>query len=136
LWDQRGFRQTVIQRYAFPLSLVRPALKLASRVFGTPRLPHPGAALPHAFLSPLAFTRGAEAMLPDFLETFFPLAAQSGIEYLTLALPADDPRLPTLRRRFSTRNWRSRLYQVAWPDLPSRPFRVHGSAFLPEVSLL
>ncbi|MGV3533527.1 MAG: hypothetical protein ACO1QR_14265, partial [Chthoniobacteraceae bacterium] len=83
LWDQRGFRQIVIQRYAFPLSLARCPLDLASRILGTPRLPRPGAALPHAFLSPLAFAPGAEAMLPDFLEAFFPLAAQAGIEYLT-----------------------------------------------------
>lgn len=105
LWDQRAFRQTVIE----------------------------GTSLAHAFLSPLAFAEGAEALLPAFLEAFFPLAAQSGIEFLTLALPATDVRLPVLRSRFSTHNYRSRLYRVDWPEQPT--IEVAG-AFLPDVALL
>ncbi len=116
LWDQRGFRQTVIHGYSRALAVARPFVNFASRVLGTPRLPRPGAVLAHAFLSPLAFAEGAEAMLPDFIEVFFPLAARAGVEFLTLALPTIDPRLPMLRCRFSTRTWRSRLYRVSWPD--------------------
>lgn len=136
LWDQRGFRQTVIQGYARTLAAARPLVNLASRVLGTPRLPRAGDTLSHAFLSPLAFTDGAEAMLPDFIEAFFPVAAQLGLEFLTLALPMSDPRLPAVRRRFSTRTWPSRLYRVDWPE--QTPFRFHprGAAFLPDVALL
>lgn len=136
LWDQRAFRQTVIQRYAFPLSAARPLLNVASHLFGTPRLPRPGVALAHAFLSPLAFADGAEALFSDLLESFFPLAAKIGLDYLTLALPSEDARLPGIRRRFSTRTWRSRLYRVNWPEqLPCR-LNGRGAAFLPDVSLL
>ena len=105
LWDQRAFRQTVVH----------------------------GTTLAHAFLSPLAFAEGAEAMLPDFIEAFFPLAAEIGIEFLTLALPATDARLPGLRARFSTHPYRSRLYRVDWPE--QQTIEAAG-AFLPDVALL
>ena len=133
LWDQRGFRQTVIRGYSRALAVARPFVNLASRILGTPRLPRAGSVLAHAFLSPLAFAEGAAALLPDFIAEFFPLAAGLGIEFLTLALPTDDPRLPALRRRFSTRTWRSRLYRVAWPEQASHDL---SGTFLPEVALL
>ncbi len=133
LWDQRGFRQTVIRGYSRALAVARPFVNLASRILGTPRLPHCGSVLAHAFLSPLAFAEGAEAMLPDFIAEFFPLATRVGVEFLTLALPTNEPRLPALRRRFSTRTWRSRLYRVAWPAQASHDL---SGTFLPEVALL
>jgi len=133
LWDQRAFRQTVIHGYARALTIALPFVNLAGRIFGTPRLLRAGSVLAHAFLSPLAVAEGAEAMLPDFIAGFFPLAARSGVEFLTLALPANDPRLPALRRRFSTRTWRSRLYRVSWPGQPSPDL---SGTFLPDVALL
>jgi hypothetical protein len=134
LWDQRGFRQTVLHSYSRSLAIARPFVNFASLILGAPRLPHPGAVLAHAFLSPLAFVEGAEAMLPEFIEAFFSLAAQAGVEFLTLALPTTDPRLPTLRRRLSTRTWRSRLYRVSWPGQPCSSFE--ATALLPDVGLL
>jgi hypothetical protein len=136
LWDQRSFRQTVIRSYSRPLSIVRPLVNLTRGVFGIPRLPPVGSVLAHAFLSPLAFRIEAEATLPDFIEAFFPLASQIGIEFLTLALPTQDSRLPALRRRFSTRTYRSRLYRVDWPDLASVGFRATDGPFIPDVALL
>jgi len=134
LWDQRGFRQTVIHGYSRALTVARPFVNFAGHIFGTPRLPRAGSVLAHAFLSPLAFADGAEALLPDFIEAFFPLAARAGVEFLTLALLATDPRLPTLRRRLSTRTWRSRLYRVSWPGQPCSSFE--ATALLPDVGLL
>ena len=120
LWDQRGFRQTVIRRYSPLLSAARPWVNLASRFLDTPRMPPRGRPLAHAFLSPLAFAPEAGGLLPAVIEALFPLAAELGLEYLTLALPATDSRLSILRRRASTREWQSRLYRVDWPD--RRPF--------------
>ena len=136
LWDQREFRQTVIHGYSRALTVARPFVNLASGILGTPRLPRAGSVLAHAFLSPLACADGAEAVLPDFIEAVFPLAAKVGVEFLTMALPATDSRLPALRRRFSTRTWRSRLYRVDWPGCTPVEFRSSGARFLPDVALL
>lgn len=133
LWDQRQWRQTVVRGYSMPLALTRPVLNMAGRVFGWPRLPDPGSILSHALLAPLAFAEGAEALLPDFVASLFGPAHEAGLEFLTLGLPAADDRLRLLRRRFSTRTWRSRLYRVDWPDLPT--VEVRGT-ILPDVAFL
>src|SRR5712671_763597 len=112
------------------LTFARPLVNLLAGI----RLPRAGSVLAHAFLSPLAFVEGCEALLQDFVAAFFPLAAQTGVEFLTLALPASDTRLPALCRRFSTRTWRSRLYRVSWPDDLS--IELDATAFLPDVALL
>jgi hypothetical protein len=133
LWDQRSFRQTVIRGCSRPLTIARTWVNFANRTFPTPRLPREDSVLAHAFLSPFAFADGHEALLPDFVAAFFPLAARLGVEFLTMALPTTDSRLPALRRRFSTRTYRSRLYRVRWPEHPS--LDVPG-ILLPDVALL
>jgi len=136
LWDQRCFRQVVVQGYAGMVGAARPLLNAASRFTGRPPLPQPGAALAQAFLSPLALVNGAGDLLPEFIGALLPLAAASGLEWLTLALPGGDARLTALRRRFSTRTWASRLYRVGWPDQPAFEFAATNARFLPEVALL
>lgn len=136
LWDQRGWRQTVIHSYAPLLGALRPMVNLVGSVFGRARLPKPSSVLAHAFLSPLAFARGSEGLLPEMIESFFPMARQSGLDFLTLALPATDPRAAEMRRRFATRSWRSRLYRVAWPDQEPCELQMACAPFLPEVALL
>ena len=136
LWDQRRFRQTVIQGYAGALGLGRPLLNVANHILGRPSLPPLGTALAQAFLSPLAWADGAEALLPELVEAFFPLASKLGIEWLTLALPNGDACLSVLQRKFFTRAWPSRLYRVSWPEQSAFDFVSREWRFLPEVSLL
>jgi hypothetical protein len=136
LWDQRKFRQTVIRGYAPLVSTVRPLLNMASRILGKPGLPPPSSVLSHAFLSPLSFASSSDRMLPDFVESCFSAAAETGIEFLTLALPTMDGRLPELRRRFTTRTWRSRLYRVDWPDRGSMKMQAQRVRFLPDIAFL
>ena len=136
LWDQRSFRQTVIRGYAPALAAIKPLVNAAARCFGTPRLPPVGETLSHAFLSPVAFASEAENLLPEVIAAAFPLARKIGLEHVTLALPADDPRLRVLKRRFSHRVYRSRLYRVGWPDEGFLEMTMTGRRFLPDVSLL
>ncbi len=130
LWDQRPFRQTVIRNYSSALRLARPAINLLGR-FG--RIPPVGTTLNHAFLSPLAFAADHESLLPDFVAAMLPLAARRGLDFLTLGLPSNDPRIAPLRRRFTPRLYRSRIYQVSWNDAKLTPI---PTASFPEVSLL
>lgn len=135
LWDQRSFRQTVIHGYAPTLNAMKPLVNFAARCFGKPRLPQIGSALSHAFLAPFGMVEGAEDLLPDFVDAALAAARKIGVEFLTLALPAEDPRLRALRRLFSARVYRSRLYRVAWPGDAS--LDAAGRApFLPDVCFL
>ncbi len=129
-----GFRQTVIRGYSRLLNAARPFVNAMNVVLGRPRVPEVGEVLAQAFLSPLAFVEGAEAILPDFIAASFSHARRMGVEFLAIALPQEDAGLSVVHRRFSTRSWRSRLYSVDWPERRALPMR--GTAFLPDVSLL
>ena len=134
LWDQRSFKQTAVLGYSPVLTKARPVVNAIGPLFGIPPLPRPGSILAHAFLSPIAFSDGASAMLFDFIHAFFLLAAQTGLEFITLALPASDRRIPKIRQRFCTRAWRSRVYQVKWPE--QRNVDLGRIDIFPEVALL
>lgn len=136
VWDQRGFRQTVIRGYSPAVARARPLMNIAARLFGTVRLPLVGETIGQAFLSPLAVEAGWEEMLADFIRSLFPSAARVGLEFLTIGLPANAPQLASLTRSFRCRVYRSRLYRVSWPgDGPGMSLKT-DSLFLPEVSLL
>jgi hypothetical protein len=109
---------------------------VVGRPFSLPNLPRPGAVLSAAFLSPLAFADGTASLLPDFVEACIPTAAEAGIEFLTVGLPADSQGAAALRRRFHTRTWGSRFYQVQWPEKPALDLRGNGAGFFPDVALL
>jgi len=136
LWDQRLFRQTVIQSYSPALSLLRHALNAASRLFGRPQLPPPGAVLASAFLSPLTFAENATSLMPDLVEGFSEMASALKIDFLTVGLPAESPEASELRRRFHTRTWRSRFYQVRWPVAHAIDLRGNDAICFPDVALL
>jgi hypothetical protein len=130
LWDQRNFKQTVIRGYASWLALLRPALNLASRLTGKPRLPARGEILSHAFISHVT-----NADL-DFLNQLRASASQRGIEWLTLGFAANDPRRPLIRKHFHPREYRSRLYLVSWPNLGGVAADLDKRILAPEVALL
>jgi hypothetical protein len=136
IWDQRLFRQTVVQGYHGFLGAARPLVNTWRGATGKPLLPAPGVALKQAFLSPLALVANHEDRLPEFVEAFLPLAAHAGAEWLTLALPAGDPRIAALRRRTASRVWSSRLYQVTWPGAAAVTLDRSTLPFQPDVSLL
>ena len=117
LWDQRAFKQTKIHSYAPWLARARPAINLASRLIGTTRLPAAGSTLAHAFLSPFMLAPNEPDALAELVVKAGARASERGIEFLTLGLAANDPRLTMLRRRFRRREYRSRIYVVRWPEL-------------------
>ena len=127
LWDQRSFRQTVIRGYSRALNLARPIINWAGRLFGGVQLPAVGATLPQVFLSPFMVGRS----LPEFIAELFRYAA--GAEFITVALPRWHEATSAIRRSFTTRTWRSRLYRVSWPG--DNPLELNG-AVLPDVALL
>jgi hypothetical protein len=98
-------------------------------------LPPVGSALAHAFLSPLALLPGEDAgLLPALLELSLAGASQRGIDFLTLGFAGQDTAMASIRRRFRTLVFESRLYSVAWPDGgPAAPLDDRPVA--PEVAL-
>jgi hypothetical protein len=136
LWDQRAFKQTVVRGYAPELALVRPALNLAARITGGPRLPAVGQTLANAFVSHLSVAPDEPDALINLLAELRALGAQRRIELLTLGFASNDPHLNTVRRNFRSREYRSRLYVVRWPKIGRPASDLDARVLAPEVALL
>ena len=137
LWDQRGFRQTVIRDYSPALAWSRPALNFAARLTGSPGLPPRGAVLAHAFVSPLVVLPDGGVTVAGLVRSLLPVAARRGLDFLTLGFPAGNAARPELERRFQCRTYASRLYRVRWSDGDGAgAFPPQAGPFHPEVALL
>jgi hypothetical protein len=132
LWDQRAFRQIVIDGYAPGLAALRPVANLVATVRGQPRWPAPGTALSQAFLSPLAVADEYRRVLPLVVRAGLATAAERDLRYLSLSLPANSQATLGLRGRRYT----SRLYTVHWPGVESTPAWLDARPCQPEIALL
>lgn len=134
LWDQRRFRQTVVDGYGGSLRTSRPLVNLVERVRGRPALPVPGQPLVQASVLG-ASVRDVTSWHPlwTLLRT---RAAAAGIPWLLLTRDARDPELPTLESMLAPRLYATRLYDVAWQRGSTGTAAWDGRLFCPEAGLL
>jgi hypothetical protein len=136
LWEQRGFKQTVIRDYAPWLKFALPAMNGVNRLLNNPQMPAIGETLANAFASPLAFASEGKAEFLKFIEVLQHDAQRRQIEYLTLGFAANDPHLAMVQKAFPSREYRSRLYVVRWPGIGRSATELDGRMVAPEVALL
>ena len=134
VWDQRAFRQTVIDGYEGWLHRVRPLLNVATALQRRPQLPRPGSVLAQGSL----FGAGTAdpAAWPALWRLVRRRAAASGLSWLTLSRDARDPELPMLRRLMKGQEYGTTLYEVRWTDGPCWTDSWDPRVFRPEVGLL
>ncbi len=129
LWDQRGFKQTVIAGYSRLLRVVRPISNALARLAGRSGLPTPGAIVPLAFLSHVVAPTPAVAR--DLVRSAMRAARSRGVEWLSLSLSAKDPLLATLfrlpHRRYDTRLYAVGKVEPALVSAISAGFRPEGA---------
>jgi hypothetical protein len=133
-WDQRPFRQTVIDGYTGALRVARPWLNVVQRLRGAPPLPSPGKVLAQGAL--LGATVPDARDWPALWHALQARAAAAGLAWLAVTRDANDPQLPALRHLLQAREYRTTLYEVAWRDRPSWPEAWDDRPFRPEVGLL
>ena len=134
VWDQRAFRQIVIDGYEGALAQFRPIINAALVMRGRPRLPAPGTVL----------NQGAVlgASVPDSRDwgalwhELHAMASQRGLSWLAIARDARDPELAILRRLTRGREYRTTLYEVTWAGAERWPDAWDDRVFRPEVGLL
>lgn len=114
LWDQNGFKQSVIDGYTRPLDRARSLLNLAAPVLGFPRLPPPGEAMRHAYLSHLAVDDDDAAVARALLAHAHDRTLPWGYGYLVTMLAATHPLGAVVRSTFRPMQYRSQLYAVSW----------------------
>jgi hypothetical protein len=114
LWDQNGYKQTVVQGYSPALRRLRPLYNLAARIAGAPPLTPLGRPLASVYAAFLCMADDDPALFALLLNRVVAQAAARGYAFLTLGLSTRDPLLPVAKRRLHIPYY-SRVYTVCWP---------------------
>lgn len=134
IWDQRAFRQTIVDGYDNTLALWRPAINVLQRVRGQPLLPAPGAPLVQGAV--FAATVPDQRDWPALWARLHQRARSASLDWLALTRDAQAPELAPLRRLSGTRTYETTLYDVAWRDRACWTEGWDGRLFAPEAGLL
>jgi hypothetical protein len=115
IWNQRPFRQTVIDSYSAGLAWVRTAYNLWARVSGEPRLPRPRETLRYV-VGALPIVADAErGLFSALVQQALNEGSDSDATHLLIGLHASDPLLAALQSWRVTR-YVTRLFLVCWDD--------------------
>jgi hypothetical protein len=115
VWDQRGFKQAVVTRYAPKLRRWRPVVNAMAPLIGTARLPAVGRGLACAFASHVAVDDDDPEILCRLLEHARHEARRRDLACLLVGFASRNPLLDAVRRTFPHRAYESVLYLVTWP---------------------
>lgn len=112
MWDQRGVKQYVVEKYEWWLGWTRPLYNVGAALTGRVRIPPPGASLPLVTGAlPLATERGVEAFgdLVDSVAFGLPNDADA----IMIGLCEEDPLTEVLRSR-TIQKYQTGIYVVSW----------------------
>ena len=134
VWDQRSFRQTIVDGYDGLLRHVRPLVSAATSLRRMPPLPSPGSVLAQGAL--FGATVLEASAWPALWSLVRQRAAAAGLQWVCLSRDARDPELGILRQLMKGREYRTTLYEVTWPGGARWPDPWEERLFRPEVGLL
>jgi hypothetical protein len=134
LWDQRKFKQLVVQGYSPRLRLIKPFYNLASIFTGAPRFPKIGHSISFGAVSLFSSAAMDLSSQTRLLESILAAAALSHLDHVALCLTEGDRLVNILRQRFAVREYDSILYSVRWPGM--EVIRLDGRPFHLDVAFL
>lgn len=134
IWDQRPFRQTIVDGYEGALRTWRPMVNVLQRLRAQPLLPAPGSQLAQGAL--FAATVPDARDWPALWTRLHERARSAALDWLLLTRDARAPELGVLQRLSGARTYETTLYEVAWRDHPSWTDGWDERLFAPEVGLL
>jgi hypothetical protein len=115
LWDQREYKQTVVQGYAGALRWFRPVTAPLARLAGLPPLTPPGEAVASAHLAFVCVAGDDSEVFRALLRHARDLAARRGLGYVIVGLDTRDPLLPCAMACLHVA-YSSRLYTVSFGE--------------------
>lgn len=136
LWDQRAFKQTVIQGYARRLDAIRPVFNVVAPLLRRPRLPSPGSMLESAFLSHMAVAPDDSDTLVALIRQACCHALERGLDYVMIAFAERNPLSAVIQKHFLCHSYVSMIYVVYWDDGASEASKLDGRLPHPEMAIL
>jgi hypothetical protein len=136
VWDQRGFKQTVVRAYPEAIGRLRGAWNLAARLTRWPRLPAPGEELPHAYLSHLAVDDDDPEVFLALVGRAYDALVGSDLAGLAIGLAERSPLRPRLCASFRMIAQPIIVYLVYSRERPTPARALDGRPLHVEVALL
>ncbi len=115
LWDQRAYKQTIIQGYSRWLEAAAPFYNFGAHWIGRTPLPRPGTKLRSAYVAFLSIANDDTHVFAALFRELYNLAHSRGFDYLLIGLDARDPLL-LIAKQYPHFLYASRLYLAEWPD--------------------
>ena len=116
LWDQSGFKQTVVRGYAGWVGRCGRSPMRRRRCLRMPRLPAAGEPLRQVYLSHLAVEDNDPRLFRALVDAGLAEAHRRGFALVLTGLATRHPLAAVLARQFRHREYRALLHLVHWPD--------------------
>jgi hypothetical protein len=137
VWDQSGYKQSIVRAYGPALQKLRPWHDRAARLWHAEPLPAPGEPLHAVYAAVVCVEDDDQAVTRCLIREAYNAARERGFAYLLVGLTDQDPLLGAARR-YAHVPYRSWLQASAWkpgevgrdlyPDLDGRPAFVEIAA--------
>ncbi|MBN1874347.1 MAG: hypothetical protein JXA33_08955 [Anaerolineae bacterium] len=135
LWDQSGYKQSVVQGYSGSLRWLRPLYNVGARITGAQPLPGIGEHIKSAYASFICIQDDDPVVFQCLLRDVYDLAASRGYAYLMLGLTCQDPLL-SIAQAYPHIAYYSRLYTVCWEDAGDFHAQLDGRVPYVEIAAL
>lgn len=137
VWDQRAFRQIVIDGYRAPLNRLRVLYNLWASLTRGQELPPSGHRLEQVFLAFMALRPDAYSEAAPIVEDALFHAKNTGARTALLGVSPSSPLYADLRSSLGPRIYRTRIESVTLrPDSDPTPLFDQNAVVQPEVALL
>lgn len=113
VWDQSGFKQTVVHGYSGWLRAARPLINVLGPIAGMKRLPAPGGCISSASMACTSVTGDDPAIFASLLSAALELAGRKGKDYMLAGFSSRDPLL-TVARKHRHILYRSTMYAFSF----------------------
>lgn len=132
VWNQNGFKQSVVAGYSPLLAVIRPALTLAAKFGLAPQLPRNGQSLPCLYAALIGTRESDAAVFQELLDAVLTDWTNAGYAYLLLGLCDRHPFCSIVEER-SAMTIESGIYVVYWRD--SMPDHLPSTGRIPHLEV-
>ena len=134
LWDQREYRQIIVQGYRSPLDILRPFCSFCCRLTRRPSLPVPGSRLEQVFIAFRATDPSIAYLERAFIQEALAAASHMGADSVLLGISPSSQNRDDLRQKLKPFVYATRIYSVELHN-DLRPPSLSGIV-QPEAALL
>lgn len=128
VWDQQPFKQTIVTDYSVKMKAVRPFYNGIARLRGRPTLPNVGESIRSVHASFVSAKDDNTEVFESLIDKACSEWSGCGHDYLLVGL-SEENKLAAVARRLASRELKSRIYLVHWPEekvtLPKNGGLVH-----------